>query len=170
MQLSNQVKLLEDIFCKLNETFFDSKLSASIITIQTAPKTYGHFTPFEAWEDTTNGYYEINIGAEYLNRPLECTVATLLHEMVHQYCFENDIKDTSRSGSYHNKRFKAEGEKRNLMLEYSRGYGWSGTSPTPALIDFCMVNWKDEMTIHRILPTENTKKKKQHAQVLLPNL
>lgn len=51
----------------------------------------------------------------------------LLHEMVHLYNLQNDIKDTSRGNGYHNKRFKEEAEKRSLNISCSPKIGWSDT-------------------------------------------
>ncbi|MFD1901298.1 hypothetical protein GQR36_17205 [Enterococcus termitis] len=84
--------------------------------------------------------YEINLGAETLNRKIENIIATLVHEMVHQYCAENSIKDTSRGNTYHNKRFKEESEKRGLLISYEPRIGWSVTEPTKELIDYVRSN------------------------------
>ena len=78
------------------------------------------------------GMYEINLGAEFINRPKESTCATLLHEMVHLFCTENEITDTCQNGRYHNKTFKAECESRDLIVEYDRANGYAHTSPTDA--------------------------------------
>ena len=147
--LSKNLEFLEKAFDILNQQYFENALSKSVITIQKSPRAYGHFTLYKAWEDDKTGYYEINIGAETLNRPLPSTIATLVHEMTHQYCFENGIKDTSRGGTYHNKRFKAEAERRGLMIEHSPRIGYSVTQPAPELINFCTKTWGLEIEIHR---------------------
>ena len=54
----------------------------------------------------------------------------------------NEIKDTSRNGVYHNKRFKEEAEKRALVIEYDKRIGWSVTRPTPELTAFVKQKWK----------------------------
>lgn len=79
---------------------------------------------------------EINLGAETLDRPIENVVATLIHEMVHHYCAQSGIKDTSRGGTYHNKRFKAEAEQRGLIIGYDSRIGFSSTEPSDELIGF----------------------------------
>ena len=74
----------------MNNEYFEGALSKPVITIQSTPKAYGHFTLYDAWHTTNeNQLKEINIGAGTLDRPIENLVATLLHEMVHYYCFEN---------------------------------------------------------------------------------
>ena len=50
------------------------------------------------------GFYEINICAEHLARPFEQVAETLLHEMVHLYNLQIGVQDTSRNGTYHNKK------------------------------------------------------------------
>lgn len=114
--LSDSAKFLEHAFDMLNGIYFDSQLPNVVITIQSSPKTNGHITTQKIWNEAENYYYEINISAEHLNRPCENVLATLLHEMVHLYCMEWGIADTSKNGRYHNKRFKAECEKRDLHI------------------------------------------------------
>ncbi|MTD40104.1 SprT-like family protein [Erwinia sp. CPCC 100877] len=128
--------MLEVAFDDLNRKYFESALSKSVITIQSTPSAYGHFTTSQVWDLAIEKAYEINIGAETLNRKIEEIIATLIHEMVHQYCAEKNIKDTSRGNTYHNKRFKEEAEKRGLVISYAPGIGWSVTEPTKELIDY----------------------------------
>ncbi len=129
-ELSRPLKALEAAFDILNAEFFENALSKPVITISPTPDAYGHFTPWKSWKGASDsGFYEINIGSETLDRPIEETIATLAHEMTHQWCHEHDIKDTSRSGSYHNKRFKVEAEKRGLVIGYDKRIGHSPTTP-----------------------------------------
>jgi len=104
---------LNKIFNLCNARFFENALPKVVLTIQSTPCAYGHITCSKVWknEDGANRH-EINIGAGTLARPIENIVATLVHEMVHLYCMENGIKDTSRGTTYHNKKFKQEAEKR----------------------------------------------------------
>lgn len=92
---------------------------------------------------------EINIGAGTLSRPIENVCATLLHEMVHYFNYENGIQDTSRGGTYHNKRFKTEAEARGLIVAHSEKYGWSHTSPSDELLDFVLMNGLTDILITR---------------------
>ena len=152
MTISQATKFLEDAFDALNQQYFENALPKPIITIQSSPKAYGHFTCNEVWDDgqRKKSFYEINIGAETLNRPIANTIATLVHEMVHYYCKVNDIQDTSRGHTYHNKRFKAEAEKRGLIIDYDERIGFSITQPSPALKRFCTAqHWRNKLTINR---------------------
>ena len=98
--------MLEKAFDILNRVYFGSALPKVMITIQSRPKVYGYITTQEVWKDEAASYYEINISAEHLDRPIENVLATLQHEMVHLYCMVNGIADTSKGGRYHNKLFK----------------------------------------------------------------
>ena len=76
--------------------------------IQTEGKRacYGHFTEAEIWKDRDdNGYHEIQISAEHLNRPYIDIAATIRHELLHAKNHEDGVKDTSNGGTYHNKNF-----------------------------------------------------------------
>ncbi len=136
MTISEIVAFLEDAYDVLNVKYFEGALPKAIITIQSSPRAYGHFTPWDAWNEENTGYKEINLGAETLNRPVENVIATLIHEMTHFYCHINNIKDTSRSGNYHNKKFKIEAEQRGLIIGYDSKIGYSPTTPSPELIEF----------------------------------
>lgn len=103
--LSRKLESFERAFDLLNECFFENALSKSVITIYPTPCAYGHFTPWKSWEGAGGvRYCEINLGAETVNRPVIESMATLVHEMVHQWCYERGIKDTSRGGIVEGKR------------------------------------------------------------------
>jgi len=141
---------LNKIFDLLNEAFFENALSRPTITIQSTPKAYGHFSLREdTWVSKLGGTHEINIGAGTLARPIEEVVATLLHEMVHYYNYENGIQDCSRGNTYHNRRFKTAAESRGLIVSHSDRYGWSHTSPADELLDFVLENGLTDILINR---------------------
>lgn len=135
MKMSETITALETLFDKLNGIYFDGELPKPVITVQSTPKVYGHCSTKRVWKSDDTAMYEINLGAEFINRPMPDTAATLCHEMVHLYCLENEIQDTCQNGRYHNKTFKAEAEARDLNIEYNRAIGYSITSPTDALIE-----------------------------------
>ncbi len=139
LALSEIVNKLENLFDTLNRLYFDNKLPRPIITVQSTPKAYGHCSTKKIWkkgeDGKDEGQYEINIGAEFLNRPSEYTAATMLHEMVHLFCRENDLEETCQNGRYHNKLFKQECEARGLVIEYDRANGYSTTLPGESFIE-----------------------------------
>lgn len=141
---------LNKVFDMLNAEFFESKLSRPTITIQSTPRAYGHFSLREdAWISKLGGTHEINIGAGTLARPIEEVSATLLHEMVHYYNYENGIQDCSRGNTYHNRKFKEAAEAHGLLVEHSDKYGWSVTSPSDKLLDFVLNNGLTDILISR---------------------
>lgn len=128
------IEKLERLFSIMNERFYSGKLEKPIITVSpdTTKGAYGWCTSWKAWkkeneDDENDGYYEINICAEYLSRPFEQVAETLLHEMVHLFNLQQGIQDTSRSGTYHNKKFKEAAEQHGLICESSGKYGYSKT-------------------------------------------
>ena len=141
---------LNKIFDLLNEEFFESALSRPTITNQSTPRAYGHFSLREdTWISKLGGTHEINIGAGTLARPIEEVAATLLHDMLHYWNFEQGIQDSSRGNTYHNRRFKEAAEARGLMVEHSDKYGWSHTSPADALLEFVIANALTDILINR---------------------
>ena len=126
---------LETLFSKFNKAFFEGKLEKPVITVSPdhTRGAYGWCTAWKAWQDGTKegGYSEINLCAEYLNRPFEETCGTLLHEMVHLQNLQDNVQDTSRSGSYHNRKFKETAEAHGLTVEKGEKYGWHKTTLNP---------------------------------------
>ncbi|MCL2556328.1 MAG: SprT-like domain-containing protein [Firmicutes bacterium] len=123
------LKALNEAFDFLNYTFFGNTLSKTVITIQADYKqrAYGWFTCYDAWNSKDLKSAEINLSANYLDRPAHETVGTLLHEMCHQWAYENGVQDCSRAGTYHNKRFKEIAERHGLVVEFMQGRGWAVT-------------------------------------------
>ena len=139
---------LEKMFRELNKHYYNGELPEPIITLKKTPSAYGHITTVKTWtvstEQDTEQRYEINISTATLDRPIEKTTATLLHEMVHEYCMETGIKDTSNNGVYHNRRFKEQAEAHGLTVDHHEKYGWTITSPSEELLDFIIFQgWQD---------------------------
>ena len=150
MKVSDEVLFLEEAFDVLNQRFFESALSRPAITIQSTPGAHGHFTPYDAWEDSGLKLKEINLGAEFLHRPVPNIIATLMHEMIHYWCYSKGIKDTSRGNTYHNKRFKEEAEKRGLIITSAPLIGYSVTQPAPELVSFVSdMGWDNKLKLYR---------------------
>lgn len=84
--------------------------------------------PEEIEEMKNDGFYEINLCAEHLARPFEQVAGTLLHEMVHLYNLQVGVQDTSRGGTYHNKKYKESAEQHGLNVEKDDKYGWTKTT------------------------------------------
>lgn len=140
--LKNIIQKLEDLFEQFNSKFYNGQVQRPIITVSPdmTKGAYGWCTTWKAWKkaDTSEietdkheelvGYYEINLCAEHLARPFTEVCATLLHEMVHLWNLQNEVQDTSRGGTYHNKKFKQVAEEHGLIIEQHPKYGWTITT------------------------------------------
>ncbi len=118
------------LFNELNAACFGGELPKVIITFEAGFKkgAFGWITTAKDWKQGNTERYHINISSDYLDRPIIDLCSTLLHEMCHLYALEKDIKDTSRSGIYHNKRFKEIAEAHWLTVREADKIGWSVTS------------------------------------------
>ena len=150
IKTSRTAAYLEKLFRTLNAHYFDNELEEPIITIQSTPRAYGHVTVAKSWSRADGEQrHELNIGAGTLDRPIENVVSTLLHECCHLWNMQQGIQDTSRGGTYHNKRFKATAEARDLRISYDRRIGWSVTEPSDALIAFIIAQGWDDIHMTR---------------------
>lgn len=141
---------LLNIFRRANDRFFSGELPEPTITIQSTPGAYGHFcADGHLWQSKDGNSFEVNIGADTLNRPIELTITTLMHEMCHMYDHLNGIKDTSRGATYHNKHFKETAEERGLIVEYSKKYGFAHTKPGDILIEWILDEGFEEIQLTR---------------------
>lgn len=152
---------LEDLFQTFNDEYYEGKLEKPVIAVfpDTTQGAYGWCTCWKAWKtdapegEEVEGYYEINICAEHLTRPFMNVCGTLLHEMVHLWNLQNDVKDTSRGGTYHNKKFKEVAEQHGLIIDKDIKYGWTITHLSPETEHFIqeMGDIKFEMKRDRTL-------------------
>lgn len=147
---SRTAGLLEKMFRSLNRDFFPGEeVTEPIITIQSTPRAYGHVSVCNTWKRKGEDCKELNISADWLERPIENIAATMLHEMVHIYNMEHGVKDCSRGGAYHNKKFKEEAERRGLVIEYDAKIGWSVTSPSDRLLEYILEQGWTEIQMGR---------------------
>ena len=149
VKTSRTAGYLEKIFRALNADWFGGELEEPIITIQSTPRAYGHVTVGKVWYRKDEQRHELNMGAETVNRPIEEVCATMMHEMVHLYNITHGVQDCSRGGTYHNKKFKAEAERRGLHIEHHERYGWTITTPSEELIDYIISKGWEEIRMNR---------------------
>lgn len=124
------IKELHKAFDLFNKTFYNNELPEVIIAIRSQGKrnSMGWFTPQKTWKVGEDERHEIVITAEVLDWDFMETMDTLHHEMIHLYCEHNGIKDTSRSGHYHNTKFRDESLKRGFEYAEDKpdsSIGWS---------------------------------------------
>ena len=149
VKTSRTAGYLEKIFRSLNADWFSGELEEPIITIQSTPRAYGHVTVAKTWKRKDEDRHELNLGAETLNRPIENVVATIMHEMVHLYNIANGVQDCSRGGTYHNKRFRDEAERRGLNVSHHPTYGWTITEPADELMEYILEQGWSEISMNR---------------------
>jgi hypothetical protein len=126
LEISAIVKKTEALFDLFNEHFYNGELTRPAITVSPdgGRGAYGWCSVDEIWRASDDTRREINLCAEYLDRPM-------LHEMAHLYNLHHDIADVSNNGYYHNKRFKDTAEAHDLIIEKHDKYGWTITTLTP---------------------------------------
>lgn len=149
VKTSRTAGYLEKIFRALNADWFEGELEEPIITIQSTPNAYGHVTVAKTWKRKDDWRHELNMGAETIDRPIEEVVATMMHEMVHLYNIAHGVQDCSRGGTYHNKKFRDEAERRGLAIKHHEKYGWTITEPTMELIEYIINKGWGEISIRR---------------------
>lgn len=122
--------LLQGMYTRINDHFFNGELEKIIFTFEAGYKkgSYGWIYTVKDWQQGKEERYAINISCDYLDRPKEAIISTLMHEMCHLYALQNEIQDTSRSGIYHNKKFKDIAEKHGLNVQEADKIGFSVTS------------------------------------------
>lgn len=106
--LQPAIKELHKAFDKANQVLFNNELPEVVITMNTRGNrkgVLGWFTVNTAWESGEQELHEINIVPEAMKRDYLEIIQTLVHEMLHLHNHVKGIKDTSRAGAYHNKRF-----------------------------------------------------------------
>jgi hypothetical protein len=92
----------------------------------------GHFAA-DRWRGESGAALpEVFVGGEGLARAATEVFATLLHEAAHALARARGIKDTSRQGRYHNRRFQAIAEELGLDVELDERRGFARTSLPPA--------------------------------------
>lgn len=153
--MSRVIGEIQSIGRKINKDWFNGELDMErvIFVVSSTPKAYGHFTPYLSYrvhdKEGEKGAVEINIGAGTLDRPIEAVISTMVHEMTHYFNWCHGVKDCSRQGQYHSKKFKLEAEKHGLHIEYDSRIGWSLTEPTEELIEWVIENGFEDFRLGR---------------------
>ena len=133
LQISEIVKKTEEMFDLFNEHFYDNELTRPAFTVSPdgGREANGWCSINEIWNASGEKYREINLCAEYLDRPIFELAVTLLHEMAHLSNLDHGIQDVSNNGYYHNLKLKATSEAHGLHIERYDKYGWIVTPLSP---------------------------------------
>lgn len=155
--MSRVIGEIQSIARKINKDWFDNELDMERVIFSTTstPRVYGHFTPYLSYRihdkaTGERGAVEINISSATIDsRPIEFVISTMIHEMTHYYNWCHGVKDCSRQGQYHSKKFKLEAEKHGLHIDYDSRIGWSITEPTEELIEWVIENGFEDFRLGR---------------------
>jgi hypothetical protein len=132
--VSTTVRALEAAWARIAEVHPDLPHACIVVGSGVEGGRYskhGHWWP-ETWTDKADGArHEVLIASERLSDGGEWAFETLLHEAVHALAHVRGIKDTSRRGRYHNKRFAALAEDLGLEVEKNKTYGHVTTGLKP---------------------------------------
>jgi hypothetical protein len=93
---------------------------------------WGHFAAAR-WQVADSNRPEVLVSGEGLKRGARAVLATLLHEAAHGLANTRQVKDTSRQGRWHNRRFAALAGELGLQVAKDPKTGWSQTSLTDQL-------------------------------------
>ena len=156
------VAFLGKLYDFINKHMFGGELVKPVITVQvdSRNKAYGWWSLQKVWKESKDdeGVHELNICAQYLNRPIEEIASTMMHEMCHQFASVHNLQDCSRSGVYHNKLFKQIAESHGLNVVKVDKIGWSQTSLTSETAEIIrkFVAHSEENVIYRSPLSTNT--------------
>jgi hypothetical protein len=166
MNLSvTMVSDLNKAFDSINNYWYNNELQKPVILVQSIrkPNVLGYCTTKKVWmNDGEAKFYEIAISAENFNRTFEDVICTLMHEAVHLYNLQNDIKDVS--GEWHTKKFKNEAEKRGMNVEKAPRIGFSVTTLNDEGKTFVSnLEHSDIYSYHREKPAKKSKVASQRS-------
>ena len=116
-------------------------------------QVWGHFSP-NAWTADGSPRHEIMIASECLAAGAHQVLQTVIHEAVHALAEARGIKETSRQGRYHNKRFVTLAEELGLTYDTDRNKDAKGKLVPDERIGFS----------HVVLTEESLSK---HAELLV---
>lgn len=150
VKMSRVAAYLEKITRALIARYYPDLEEIPIISIKKTPGAYAWVTAAKAWDVKGTTRHEIAINEAYLSRPIESLICSLSHELTHLWNMQHGIKDTSRGGQYHNKRFKEAAEARDLKISYEPRIGWSITEPIDALCEFILEQGWTDIQMNRI--------------------
>jgi hypothetical protein len=95
---------------------------------------------------------EVFVAGEGLDRGSVDVLGTLLHEAAHALAHARGVRDTSRQGRYHNRRFAQLAGELGLDVEHHAQLGWSLTSvraPTAVVYGSALAELERALIAHR---------------------
>jgi hypothetical protein len=126
---SGLVAALEHTWAAICEQHPDVPDAVLVVASGSAGKhlALGHFAPHR-WRMADTDHHEVLVGGEGLQRDPVDVLGTLLHEAAHGLASARHVKDTSRQGRYHNRRYAQLAAELGLVVEHAQALGWSRTT------------------------------------------
>ncbi|MGH3525753.1 MAG: hypothetical protein ACRDQ6_00380 [Pseudonocardiaceae bacterium] len=106
-------------------------LGSGTIGVKPGQARLGHFAAAR-WQRGDEALAELFVGGEGLRRGAGALLATLIHEAAHGVACVRGVKDTSRGGKYHNKKFKDIAESMGVVIAHDPVTGFSPTTLPPS--------------------------------------
>ncbi|WP_033159712.1 SprT-like domain-containing protein [Mycoplasmoides alvi] len=157
-----KINVLENFYCcmsrcidYLNEYVFDGLFNEIVFVIQgersTSVNSLGVFWA-NKWKINDKKSHELSITSEAITwQDPKKILNTLTHELIHYKAFVMDIKDTNKSGKFHNKEFKKLGEEIGAIFDLKDPkIGYSDFKASPEL-DKIFENCINESGLNKIL-------------------
>ena len=120
-QLSAVTKVLEYAWSEIQKKHEDVRDAVMVVYLHSKGDRRGHYAP-ESWTVAGTGEErdavdEVHISSHILSQGARSVMETLVHEAVHSAARARGVKDTSRQGRWHNKRFASLAVEFGLMVE-----------------------------------------------------
>jgi hypothetical protein len=106
-------------------------VGSGTIGVKPGQARFGHFAAAR-WQRGDEALAELFVGGEGLKRGAGPVLATLIHEAAHGVAFARGVKDTSRGGKYHNKKFQDIAESMGCVIAHDPVIGFSPTTLPPS--------------------------------------
>lgn len=155
---------LDSALSAIQTTHPDIPAALAVVISTGRGKIHGHFEA-GSWGDTGGEHagsarHEILISSESLGLGAQQVLTTLIHECAHAYAFGKDIKDTSRQGRFHNRKFETIASGMGLITEEDSSIGHR----TPGLNTWALSHYADTLTaLEAVLITHRTPRAKAKA-------
>lgn len=158
------LELPNDIILTIEETRPNVKGFYRSIKCQKIWKAETDNTPFKQQDNKARAINSIVLSSHFLkDNPHE----TIAHEVAHFYNDMKGIKDTSKNGIYHNKKFKATAEKLLLKVDKDNKRGYAYTSPTDEFNNMLQNEFKPSKDAFKIFQEIGLTSGKKPSRLLL---
>jgi len=114
---------------------YHPQVPAAVVLVASGTTTgrakHGHYAAMR-WQHGPDRLPEVLVSGEGLKRPVTEVLTTLLHEAVHGRLADvRGVKDTSRQGRWHNRRFAVLADELGLQAAKDPRIGWSPCTLRP---------------------------------------